>query len=98
MEVIKEKNGSELKVSVVGRLDTMTSRVLEEKLKNDTEGIKLLTLDFSHLEYISSAGLQVLLRLHRKMGNNRGTMQIRGVTSMIRAVFDITGFTEIFHI
>lgn len=97
MKILKEKNAKTLILALEGRLDTTTSpeleAVLEKEIRNTTE----LILDFEHLEYISSAGLRVLLTTQKKM-NTQGTMIIRKVCENVREVFEITGFTDILTI
>ena len=95
MNITKSKNGSELTVSLQGRLDTTTSPELESELALD--GITDLIFDFKGLEYISSAGLRVLLSAQKKM-NKQGKMTIRNVIPEIIEIFDVTGFTEILNI
>ena len=80
-----------------GRLDTTTAPDLERELKSDIDGITLLTMDFSKLDYISSAGLRVLLSAHRAM-NGKGGMKVTNVNEMVREVFDVTGFADILDI
>ena len=97
MEIFKTKNDSALNVSLVGRLDTTTAPQLEEVLKNELEGLTALSLDFEKLEYISSAGLRVLLSAQKTM-NKQGTMVIKNANSDIKEVFEITGFSDILTI
>ena len=97
MEIITEKNGTALKVALVGRLDTSTAPQLEAELKNSYDAITELSLDFEKLEYISSAGLRVLLATQKKM-NVQGSMKLVHVNETIMEVFDITGFTDILTI
>ncbi len=97
MEIITEKNGTELKVALVGRLDTSTAPQLEAELKSSYDAITGLSLDFEKLEYISSAGLRVLLTAQKTM-NAKGEMTICNVNSDIMEVFDITGFGDILTI
>ena len=80
-----------------GRLDTVTSPSLEAELKDALEGVSELTLDFEKLEYISSAGLRVLLAAQKEM-NKRGTMKIAHVGETIMEIFEVTGFSEILTI
>lgn len=94
MTIDKILKGEELTVSLSGRLDTVTSPELEEELKGATDGIKTLIFDMAHLEYISSAGLRVLLAAQKSM-NRQGNMIVRNAGDAIREVFDITGFSEI---
>lgn len=97
MKILKEQNAKTMILTLEGRLDAMTSpeleAVLEKEIRNTTE----LILDFEHLEYISSAGLRVLLTTQKKM-NTQGTMIIRKVCENVREVFEITGFTDILTI
>ncbi len=98
MNVIKEPKGQELNVSIVGRLDTMTSPLLENQMKGALDEIKILTLELSKLDYVSSAGLRVFLKFHQSMEKKGGKMQIRGASKDIREIFEVTGFDNIFTI
>lgn len=97
MEITKTVNGKTLTLALSGRLDTTTSPALESEIRTSIEGIDELILDFEKLEYVSSAGLRVLLSTQKTM-NKQGKMIIRGVCSDIMEVFDITGFTDILTI
>lgn len=97
MKVTLDKNGSTLKVSVSGRLDTTTAPELEKTLGSQLEGIESLTLDFGDLAYISSAGLRVLLALQKTM-NRQGQMVVTHVNDNIMEVFDVTGFVDVLTI
>ena len=97
MNILKEQNGSELVIKLEGRLDTSTSPQLEEELKTALEGIGLLVFDLSALEYISSAGLRVLLSAQKTM-NKQGSMVVRGANEDIMEIFDVTGFADILTI
>lgn len=97
MEIIKVRDGEMLKVDLVGRLDTTTGPELENNLMDDLEGVSELILDFEKLDYVSSAGLRVLLVLQKKM-NKQGSMVIRNASEPIIEVFDITGFIDILTI
>ena len=97
MKVTLDKNGSTLKVSVSGRLDTTTAPELEKTLGSQLEGIESLTLDFGELAYISSAGLRVLLALQKTM-NKQGRMVVTHVNDNIMEVFDVTGFVDMLTI
>ncbi len=94
MTITKEQNGSALTLSLEGRLDTMTAPQLEAEISGMSTGITSLTLDFTSLEYISSAGLRVLLAAQKKM-NTQGEMTLIHVGDDIKEVFDITGFSDI---
>lgn len=97
MEIGTERNGSTLEIKLTERLDTVTSPQLEEKLKEELEGITNLQFDFAELEYISSAGLRVLLTASKKM-KKQGKMEIRNVNEEVMEVFTITGFADILTI
>ena len=97
MKVTLDKNGSTLKVSVSGRLDTTTAPELEKTLGSQLEGIESLTLDFGDLAYISSAGLRVLLALQKTM-NRQGQMVVTHVNDNLMEVFDVTGFVDMLTI
>ena len=98
MNLIKKAAGNALTIALEGRLDTTTSPQLDNELDVSLEGVKDLTLDFSELTYISSAGLRVLLRAQRKMNGCQGTMRVTGVSDSIMEIFEITGFSEILTI
>ncbi len=91
------KNGGNLEISVSGRLDTTTAPELEAKIKEAIDGTENLTLNFQNLEYISSAGLRVLLSAQKIM-NKQGKMVVKNVNETINEVFDITGFASILTI
>ena len=93
MEIIKTQEGTALNVDLVGRLDTLTAPELESELKELLPEITELNLNFKKLEYVSSAGLRVLLVLQKGVAN--GAMTIYNVNDQIAEVFDITGFVDI---
>ena len=97
MTITKEQNGTELKIALEGRLDTMTAPELEAELNQDLGNAESLTLDFSKLEYISSAGLRVLLSAHKAM-SAKGGMKVTNVNEIVREVFEVTGFADILTI
>ena len=97
MTITKKQNGNALEIALQGRLDTMTAPELEAELKASTPGADSLTLDFGQLDYISSAGLRVLLSAHKLMAN-RGGMKITHVNEIVQEVFDVTGFADILTI
>ena len=94
MEIIQNKKESALNVELIGRLDTTTAPQLETALSTALEGITALTFDLKQLEYISSAGLRILLAAQKTM-NKQGTMTVANANAEIREVFDITGFSDI---
>lgn len=97
MKIEKSSNGSSLKLAIEGRLETTTAPELDAIVKNELSGITDLTFDFSKLDYISSAGLRVMLSAHKIM-IKQGKMKICGVNDIVREIFDITGFSDIFTI
>ena len=97
MTINLNKDGANLKVALAGRLDTITAPELEAALANSTEDVTSVEFDFADLEYISSAGLRVLLSEQKQM-NKVGKMVIRNVNSTIMEVFEVTGFVDILTI
>jgi anti-sigma B factor antagonist len=97
MTISKTISGSSLTLALEGRLDTMTAPELEDELKKSLEGVDTLTMDFSKLDYISSAGLRVLLSAHKKM-SAAGGMKIINVNEIVQEVFEVTGFSDILTI
>nr|AIF26741.1 hypothetical protein [uncultured bacterium fosmid pJB84G2] len=97
MEIIKNLSGNELTLKLVGRLDTTTAGELEAAVSSSLDGVTTLTFDFSELEYISSAGLRVLLSTQKTM-QGKGKMIIANPNEMVNEVFDITGFATILTI
>ena len=97
MTIEKKLNGTELTVTIVGRLDTTTAPQLEAELKQSMSGVEKLVLDFTALEYLSSAGLRVLLALQKVM-NKQGEMIIKNVNETINEIFEVTGFIDILTI
>ena len=94
MNVTMTHNDSELTVAIEGRLDTLTAPELEEQLEPELDEAEKLTFDMEGLEYISSAGLRVLLTA-QKMMNAQGEMYITGCSEDILDIFEITGFSQI---
>lgn len=97
MTINKEVNGSKLNIALVGRLDTTTSPELEKELKASLDDIQELVFDFTELEYISSAGLRVLLATQKTM-NKQGSMTVCNVNEMVMEVFEVTGFVDLLTI
>ena len=97
MTIEKIVNGESATVVIVGRLDTQTAPELEKELDSIFSGLKELTFDMKGLEYISSAGLRVILKAQKVM-NSQGSMKLTGVNDSIMEVFDITGFLDILTI
>ena len=96
MTIEKTRNGNELTVALEGRLDTLTAPELESALQPD--GLTALTLNFEKLEYLSSAGLRVLLSAQKKMNKQGGAMKICHVNETIAEIFEVTGFSDILTI
>lgn len=97
MEIQKTQNGCSLLLALQGRLDTTTAPQLEEALMASLSGVTELTLDFADLNYISSAGLRVILSTQKLM-NKQGTMRLCHVAPSVMEVFEITGFSDILTI
>lgn len=97
MTITKDAQGNALNVAVAGRLDTTTAPELEDVLKSSLDGVEDLRLDFKELEYISSAGLRVLLSTQKIM-NKQGKMTVCSVNSVVMEIFEVTGFSEILNI
>lgn len=97
MTINKNVNGTECVLTLTGRLDTTTAPQLEAEINATVGGITLLTLDFEGLEYLSSAGLRVILSTQKTM-NKQGKMVIKHVNETIMEVFEVTGFVDILTI
>ena len=97
MTINKITEGSVLTVALEGRLDTMTSTSLEEELTASLDGITDLVLDIDKLEYMSSAGLRVLLAAQKRM-SKQGSMKVIHVNPIIMEIFEVTGFSDILTI
>ena len=97
MTITTEKNGEAILLKIEGRLDTTTAPEIEKAIYEMPESTKDLVLDMNALEYISSAGLRVLLAAQKKM-NKIGTMKLVGVCDAVMEVFEMTGFADILTI
>ena len=97
MTINKTLDGKTLILFPEGRLDTMTAPELEAELKASMPDAETLIMDFSKLEYISSAGLRVLLSAHKAMSSKNG-MKITNVNEIVQEVFEVTGFTDVLTI
>ncbi len=97
MNIIKDQQAEKLTISLEGRLDTTTSPQLEGDLRSSVNGITELVFDLEKLDYISSAGLRVLLAAQKVM-NRQGEMKIKNVKPEIMEIFDVTGFVDILDI
>lgn len=96
MNIIKNLQETTLNIALEGRLDTTTAPQLEDALKDGFDGVEMIVFDFAALEYISSAGLRVLLAAQKRL--NGGKLVVRNVNSVISEVFDATGFSNILTI
>ena len=97
MTIEKVLNGESAKIVVGGRLDTQTAPELEKEVDVITANLKELVFDMAGLEYVSSAGLRVILKAQKIM-NTKGSMKLTNVNDSIMEVFDITGFLDILTI
>lgn len=97
MTIDKKRDNEDLTIKVSGRLDTITAPELESSMKDEFNGLKNLVFDFSDLEYLSSAGLRIILSCQKTM-NSQGSMVVKNINDTIREIFDITGFSSILTI
>ena len=97
MNIKKTVEGTTLNIALEGRLDTTTAPQLEAELNRSLDAVTKLNLDFEALEYLSSAGLRVILAAQKVM-NKQGKMVIRHVNETIMEVFEVTGFVDILTI
>ncbi len=97
MNIEKKEEGKNLTLTVSGRIDTITAPELEKEIKDSIDGVTALNIDLNGVDYISSAGLRVLLATQKIM-NNQGKMEISGVKPQVMEIFEVTGFSEILTI
>ena len=97
MTITKQRQGTDLEIFLEGRLDTTTAPQLEAELNQALPGIEKLTLDFGKLDYISSAGLRVLLSAHKAMAQ-KGGIKIVHANEIVNEVFEVTGFADILSV
>ena len=98
MEIKQTKDGNKLAIALSGRLDTTTAPQLDEALASALDGVTDLVFDFGQIEYISSAGLRILLNTQKKISAAGGSMKLVGVNDVVREVFEVTGFINILTI
>ena len=98
MKIDSQKDGENLTLKLEGRLETSTAPKLQEVVDKELEGIMKLLIDLEELEYVSSAGLRVLLAASKKMKAKQGNMVVCHVGEDIMEVFEITGFNDILNI
>ncbi len=97
LNISKDVNGAQLVIALEGRLDTITSPVLESELNSSLDGVETLIFNLEKLQYISSAGLRVLLTAQKVM-NRQGEMIVRNASEDVKEIFDVTGFSDILTI
>ena len=98
LNISKIKDGKKLTVALEGRLDTNTAPQFETELQGELENLKELVIDIKSLEYISSAGLRVLLSAQKSINKAAGEMKVVNVSEDIMEIFEVTGFSEILTI
>ncbi|GHU42489.1 anti-sigma factor antagonist [Clostridia bacterium] len=98
MKITKTENGTKLLLALEGRLDTVTAKELEAENKTVLAGKSDVTYDFGKLEYVSSAGLRVILGAHKTVKAGGGSFKIIHVSDIIKEVFDMTGFSDFLNI
>ncbi|MCI6825078.1 MAG: STAS domain-containing protein [Ruminococcus bromii] len=99
MQIKSDISSKNIVISLIGRLDTITSPQLEEEINSfSLENIETVILDLKELEYISSAGLRVVLMIHKKMNKLGGQLKLINVNDMILNIFDMTGMSEFLNI
>lgn len=94
MNIVHAREGSTLTLALQGRLDTSTAPDLEAALASSLDGVAALVLDFAGVDYLSSAGLRVLLSAQKRMAAAHGSLALRRVNAAVRDVLDITGFSD----
>ena len=97
LNIEKKTDGTELIIALAGRLDTVTAPELEAAIKGSLDGVTALNIDMEALEYVSSAGLRVLLSTQKIM-NRQGVMKVTHVSEPIMEIFEVTGFSDILNI
>ncbi len=97
LQITKECSGGKMTIGLVGSLDRNTCGDLEKEIENSLDDVNELVFNFHGLEYISSAGLRVILAVRKKLNNNNAVV-IRGASAEVRDVFDMTGFSTIMNV
>jgi len=97
MQINKIADNESLTIALEGRLDTLTAPQLDAEIQGKLDGVKSLVFDFAKLEYISSAGLRILL-MAQKIMNKQGSMVVKNASSEIKEIFEVTGFCDILTI
>lgn len=98
MEVKFKKQDSSLTVTISGNIDTVTAPELDSKLQENISDVKDLVLDFAAVDYISSAGLRVILMANQQMEDVDGNLTIKNVNEDVRDVFEMTGFDSLLNL
>ena len=97
MQINKINDNDKLTIALEGRLDTLTAPQLDAEIQGKLDGVKSLVFDFKKLDYISSAGLRILL-MAQKIMNKQGSMVVKNASSAIKEIFEVTGFCDILTI
>lgn len=97
LNIKKTQDGTDLSMALVGRLDTTTAPDLEKEVKEGLAGVEKLVFDLKELEYISSAGLRVLLSAQKTM-NKQGSMVVKNSSEDLMEIFEVTGFVDILNL
>jgi anti-sigma B factor antagonist len=97
MQINKTIDNDSLTIALSGRLDTLTAPQLDAEIQGKLDGVKSLVFDFKNLDYISSAGLRILL-MAQKVMNKQGSMVVKNASSEIKEIFEVTGFCDILTI
>ncbi len=97
MQITKTNDNDSLTIALKGRLDTLTAPQLDAEIQGKLDGVKSLVFDFKKLDYISSAGLRILL-MAQKIMNKQGSMVVKNACSEIKEIFEVTGFCDILTI
>ena len=97
MKLEKSNDGETLNVSLIGEIDSMNANTIETDLLKEIDGIKSLVFDLSELEYISSAGLRVLLSMQKRM-KNQGSMEVRNTNEEVMQIFKVSGFVRLLNL
>lgn len=97
MQITKTNDNDSLTIALKGRLDTLTAPQLDAEIQGKLDGVKSLVFDFKNLDYISSAGLRILL-MAQKIMNKQGSMVVKNASSEIKEIFEVTGFCDILTI
>ncbi len=97
MKFEKSDNGETLNISLIGEVDSMNANTIETDLLKEIEGVKNLIFDLSELEYISSAGLRVLLSMQKRM-KTQGSMEVRNTNEEVMQIFKVSGFVRLLNL